>query len=51
MGAFFGVLVSDVVMDQIGRRRTLLTFTTASYLAGYALIFAACNEYMIWAGR
>ena len=51
LGAFFGLLVSGPLMDKIGRRRTLLTFTTLNFLAGYGLLIAAFHQYMIWSGR
>ena len=39
------------MMDKIGRRRTLLTFTTFNFLAGYGLLIASFHQYMIWCGR
>ena len=51
LGAFFGLLISGPMMDKIGRRRTLLTFTTFNFLAGYGLMIASFHQYMIWSGR
>ncbi len=51
LGAIIGVAITTVMMDKIGRRRTLLMFTAPCYLVGYALIIGAFTEYLIWAGR
>ena len=51
LGCFFGCIVAGPIMEKIGRKKTLLFFTSSCFLLGYLAIFMANTVSLIYIGR
>ena len=51
LGCFFGCILAGPIMEKVGRKKTLLYFTSLWFFLGYLLIFLANHIALIYMGR